>query len=83
MRSLHEAKNMALRAEFMLQNWEKYESSRRNYGSDNSRALVDNEVVVQEMQPHNDRLNEDKTTRKQKVVDTKEVPKAANPYTQP
>ena len=51
---------MALRAEFMLQDGGRYESSRRNYGRDNSRIPVDNEVVVQEMQPCNDHLNEDK-----------------------
>ena len=44
---------------------------------------VDNEVVVQEMQSRNDHLNKDTTGGKHKVVDTKEVPKAANPYTRP
>ena len=49
MRNLHDAKNIALRAKFMLQDRGRYESFRRNYGSDNSRVPVDNKVVVQEM----------------------------------
>ena len=52
-------------------------------GSNNSRAHVDNKVVVQEMQPCNDHLNEDKVAEKQKVVGTKEVPQATNPYARP
>ena len=64
MRNLHKAKNITLRAEFMLKDGGRYESSRRNYGSDNSRAPVDNEVVVHEIQPYNDRLNKDKAAKK-------------------
>ena len=80
MRNLYEAKKMALKAEFMMQDRGRYESSRRSFGGDNSRAPVDNEVTVQEMQLHNEHFQEDKATRKQKVVETKEVPKAANSY---
>ena len=67
----------------MLQDRGRYEPSRRNYGSDNSRAPIDNEVVVHEMQLCSDRLNEDKAAGKQKAVDTKEVPKATNIYARP
>ena len=46
MRNLHEAKNMALKAEFMLQDRGRYEPSRRNFGGENSRAPVDKGVTV-------------------------------------
>ena len=41
MRDLHEAKNMALKVEFMMQDRRRIESPRRNYGSDISRAPID------------------------------------------
>ena len=81
--NLHEAKNMTLRAKFMSQDRGRYESSRRNFSSENSRALVDNEVTVREMQPCNEFFKKDKVAGKQKVVDTKEAPKAANLYARP
>ena len=80
MRNLHEAKNMALKAKFMLQDRGRYNSSRRNYGGENSKAPVDKEVAFRETQPRNDRFKEDKTVGKQKLADTKEALKAANPY---
>ena len=80
MRNLHEAKNMALKAKFILQDRGRYEPSKRNFGGENSRAPVDKGVTVQEVQPRNDRFREEKATGKQKVVETKEVPKATNPY---
>ena len=40
MRNLHEAKNLALKAEFMMQDRERYESSKRNFGGENSWELV-------------------------------------------
>ena len=83
MQNLHEAKNMALMAEFILQDRGRYESSRRNYGGVNSRAPIDKGVTVREVQPCNDRFKEDKAAGKQKVVDTKEALKAANPYARP
>ena len=49
MRNLHEAKNMALRAKFMLQDRGRYEPPRRNFDGENSRAPTDNEVIVREM----------------------------------
>ena len=49
----------------------------------NSKAPVDKGVAVRELQPRNDRFKEDKVVGKQNVVDTKEAPKADNPYTRP
>ena len=46
MRNLHEAKNMALKAEFMLQDRGSYEPPKRNYNSENSRALVKKGVAI-------------------------------------
>ena len=37
-------------------------------------------VTIREAQPRSDYFKEDKATGKQKVVDTKEAPKVANPY---
>ena len=54
LQNLHEAKNMALMAEFMLQEKGRYDSSRRNYGGENSRAPIDKRMVVQESQSRND-----------------------------
>ena len=36
MRNLHEAKNMALKAEFMMQDQGRYESAGRNFSAENS-----------------------------------------------
>ena len=47
-RNLHEAKNMILRAEFMLQDRGRYESSRRNYGGKNPRVPIDKGMTVKE-----------------------------------
>ena len=46
MRNLHEAKNMALKAEFMMQDRGRYELLRRNFSGENSRAPDDIEVTV-------------------------------------
>ena len=46
MRNLHDAKNMALKVEFMLQDRGRYEPLRRSFGSKNSMAPVDNGVTV-------------------------------------
>ena len=46
MRNLHEAKNMALKAEFMLQDRGWYEPLRRNYSSENFRAPIEKGVTV-------------------------------------
>ena len=46
MQNLHEAKNMALKAEFILQDRGRYESSWRNFGGENSKALMDKGVTV-------------------------------------
>ena len=81
MRNLHEAKNMNLRAEFVIQDRRRFEFPRRNYGIDNSWAPIDDGLTVQELQPLKDRYREGKTTGKQKVVDNKETPKTTNPYT--
>ena len=43
---LHEAKNTALKAEFMLQDRGRYKPPRRNFGSENSRAPVGKGVTV-------------------------------------
>ena len=40
-------------------------------------------MIVREVQPRNDRFRENKVVGKQKVVETKEAPKAANPYARP
>ena len=64
MRNLHEAKNMALRVEFMIQDHGRFDSSRRNYGGDNPRAPVERGVTIRESQPHNDRFREEKAAGK-------------------
>ena len=81
MRNLHEAKNMALKAEFMMQDRGRYEPVRRNFSGENSRAPNDYEVSVPEVQPLKDWYREDKAVEKQKVVETKETPKTTNQYT--
>ena len=45
MRNLHEAKNLALKAEFMLQDRGRYEPPRRNYSGKASRAPVERGVT--------------------------------------
>ena len=45
MRNLYEAKNLALKAEFMLQDRGRYESPRRNYGGEALRAPVEKGVT--------------------------------------
>ena len=45
-RNLHEAKNMALRAEFVIQDQRRFDSPKRNYGSDNSGAPIDEGLTV-------------------------------------
>ena len=64
MRNLYEAKNMALRAEFVIRDRRRFESLRRNYGSDNSGAPVDEGLTVQELQPLKDQYREKKAARK-------------------
>ena len=83
MQDLYEAKNMTLKAEFMMQDRRRIESSRRNYGNDISGAPIDDGLKVQERQPLKDRFREEKTARKQNVMDNKETPKTTNPYTRP
>ena len=83
MRNLHEAKNMALKAEFMLQDRRRYKPLRRNYNSENSRALVEKGVTIREPQPRYDRFREKKATDKQRVTEAKEAPKPVNPYARP
>ena len=83
MQNLHEAKNMPLKAEFILQDRGRYDSSRKNYEDENSWALVDKEVAVRETKPRNDRFKEYKAVGKQKVAYTKEALKAANLYAWP
>ena len=82
-RNLHEAKNMGLRVEFMIQDRRRFESLRRNYGSDNSGAPIDEGLTVQELQPFKDRYKEEKASGKSKVVDNKDTPKTTNPNTRP
>ena len=48
MRDLHEAKNMALKAEFMMQDRRRIESPRKHYGSDISEAPIDDGLTAQE-----------------------------------
>ena len=48
MQDLHKAKNMALKAEFIIQDRRRIESPRRNYGSIISRAPVDEMLTIQE-----------------------------------
>ena len=48
MRNLHEANNLALKAEFMLQNRGRYEPPRRNYGGEASRVPVKRGVTSSE-----------------------------------
>ena len=79
MRNLHEVKNTALKAEFMLQDRGRYEPPRRNYDSENSSVLVDKRVTIRDAQPRYDQFKEEKTVGKQKMVEAKEAPKPTNP----
>ena len=63
-RDLLEAKNMALKAEFMMQDRRRIESFIRNYESDISEAQVVEELTDQEQQPLKDRLREEKVVGK-------------------
>ena len=83
MRNLHEAKNMALKVEFMMQDWDRYEPVRRNFSGENSKVPGDSEVTVLEVQPHSDRFREEKAAGKKKVVENNGTPKTTNPYTRP
>ena len=83
MRNLHEAKNLALKAEFIMQDWGRYESSRRSFDVENSQAPVEKRVTIREPQASSDQYKEDKAAKIQKVMETKEAPKAANPYARP
>ena len=74
---------MALKVEFMLQDRERYEPRRRNFGGENSRAPADNRVTVRDAQLRYDQFREEKAVRKQKVIEAKETPKPANPYAWP
>ena len=40
-------------------------------------------MIVREVQPDSDRFRKENAAVKQKVVETKEAPKAANPYARP
>ena len=82
-RDLHEAKSMALKVEFKMQDRRRVESPRINYRSDTSIVPVDKRLTVQELQPLKDCFREEKAARKQKVVDNRETLKATNLYTWP
>ena len=64
MRNLHEAKNMALKAEYMMQDQGRYEPVRRTFNGENSRAPDDTEVTIPEIQPLKDRYREEKAVGK-------------------
>ena len=78
MQKLHEAKNMALKAEFMLQDRGRYEPPRMDYGRENSKAPVDKRVIIREAQPRYDRFRKEKAAGKRKLVEAKEAPQPAN-----
>ena len=46
MRNFNEAKNMAVKVEFMMQDRRRIESPRRNYGSNISRTPIDEGLTV-------------------------------------
>ena len=83
MRNLHEAKNLALKAEFMLQDKGRYKAPRRNYGGEVLRAPVEKGVTNREPQMRYDKFREEKEAGKQKVSEVKEALKPANPYARP
>ena len=80
MRNLHEAKNLALKTEFMLQDRGRYETPRKNYGGGVSRTPVERGVTNQKPQMRYDKFREEKATGKQKVSEVKEALKPSNPY---
>ena len=80
LRNLHEAKNLALKVEFMLQDRGRYEPPRRKYSGEASRAPVERWVMSLEPQLMYDKFREEKTAGKQKVNEVKEAPKPADPY---
>ena len=80
MRNLHEAKNLALKAEFILQDRGKCETPRRNYGGKASRASMEKGVTNWEPQMRYDKFREEKAADKQKVSEVQEASKPANPY---
>ena len=53
-----------IRVEFMIQDRGRFDSSRRNYGGENPRAIVEKGVTIQELQPRNDRFREEKAAGK-------------------
>ena len=83
MRNLHEAKNLALKAKFMMQDRGRCEPPRRNYGGKALRAPVERGVTSREPQMMYDKFKEEKEAGKQKVTEVKEAPKLANPYARP
>ena len=64
MKNLHEAKNLALKAEFMFQDRERYQPPRRNYGGEASRAPIEKGVTSREPQMRYDKFREDKAAGK-------------------
>ena len=64
MSNLYEAKNMALKAEFIMHDRGRYEPVRRTFSGENSRALDDTEVIVPEVQPLKDLHREEKAAKK-------------------
>ena len=64
MRNLHEAKNLALKAKFMMQDRWRYETPKRNYGGEASRAPVERGVTSQEPQMRYDKFKEEKAAGK-------------------
>ena len=59
-RNLHEAKNLALKVEFMLQDRGRYETPKRNYGGDASRAWMERGVTNREPQMRYEKFREEK-----------------------
>ena len=64
MQDLHKAKNMALKVEFIIQDWRIIESLRKNYGSEIFGAPIDEGLTVHEGQPFKDNFIEEKATGK-------------------
>ena len=64
MRNMHEAKNMALKAEFMMQDRGRYESVMRNFSGENFKAPMENKVTISEIQPCKERFRKDKAAGK-------------------
>ena len=79
MRNLYEAKNLALKTKFIMQDRGRYEPPRRNYGWGALRALVERGATSREPQLRYDKFREEKAEDKQKVNEVKEAPKPVNP----